>query len=148
MRISSFFHRALAVCLLLCALTSLFACKNTEELQIDAGEPSLDEESYTGIGEGEKSFLFTVVDLEGKTQIFLVSTNAETVGEALTENGIIEGEDGPYGLYVKKVCGIEADYEKHGKYWAFYVNGEYAMSGVDTTKIDTEKTASYAFKAE
>ena len=48
---------------------------------------------------------------------------------------LIEGEEGPFGLYVKKVNGVEADFDKDGTYWAFYINGEYAMSGVDTTKI-------------
>ena len=31
-------------------------------------------------------------------------------------------------------------------YWAFYVDGEYAMSGVDTTIIEEGKA--YAFKVE
>ena len=57
------------------------------------------------------------------------------------EHGLIEGEDGAYGLYVKKVNGILADYNVDASYWTFYINGEYAMSGVDTTNIDT--SASY-----
>ena len=69
-----------------------------------------------------------------------------TVGDALLDLGLIEGDEGDFGLYVKKVCGIEAVYEKDKTYWAFYVNGEYAMSGVDTT--DVEAGAEYAFKVE
>ena len=38
------------------------------------------------------------------------------------------------------------DYETDKMYWVFYVNGEYAMTGVDTTPI-TEGTA-YLLKAE
>ena len=49
--------------------------------------------------------------------------------------GLIEGEEGPYGLYVKVVNGIRADYDKDKVYWAFYINGDYAMSGVDVTEI-------------
>ena len=73
--------------------------------------------------------------------IFTIKTDKETVGEALMEHGLIEGEDGAYGLYVKKVNGILADYDVDASYWSFYINGEYAMSGVDTTNIDT--SASY-----
>jgi len=29
-----------------------------------------------------------------------------------------------------------ADYDVDQTYWAFYINGEYAVSGVDTTDID------------
>ena len=57
-----------------------------------------------------------------------------------------EGEDGQYGLYVKTVNGITADYDVDGTYWAFYINGEYAMSGVDVTDIAAGST--YAFKVE
>ena len=49
-------------------------------------------------------------------------------------------------MYVKTVDGILADYETTGTYWAFYINGEYAMSGVDTTAI--EAGASYEMKVE
>ncbi|MBQ2119193.1 MAG: DUF4430 domain-containing protein, partial [Clostridia bacterium] len=41
-----------------------------------------------------------------------------------------------YGLYVKKVNGITADYDTDKAYWAFYLNGEYASTGVDSTDID------------
>ena len=66
--------------------------------------------------------------------------------DALLEEGLIEGEDGAYGLYVKKVNGILADYEVNQTYWAFYINGEYAMSGVDAT--DIVEGATYSFKVE
>ena len=66
--------------------------------------------------------------------------------EALLAEGLIEGENGAYGLYVKKVNGIVADYDIDKTYWAFYINGEYAMSGVDTTEI--VEGATYSFKVE
>ena len=59
---------------------------------------------------------------------------------------MIEGEDGPYGLYVKTVNGITADYDKDGLYWAFYVDDAYAISGVDKTAI--AEGGHYAFKGE
>lgn len=98
------------------------------------------------IGEGEQSFVFKVTDLDGEITSFLVSTDNTVVGEALLDLGLINGEDSEYGLYVKVVNGTELDYETHGKYWAFYVNGEYAMTGVDST--DIENGATYEFKAE
>ena len=75
---------------------------------------------------------------------FEIHTDKKTVGEALLEVKLIEGEDGPYGLYVKKVNGITADYDVDQTYWAFYINGEVAMTGVDVT--DVEGGATYSFK--
>ena len=94
-------------------------------------------------GEGKTAFNFEVTDLNGKTTKFLVKTDKTIVGDALQELDLITGDPGPYGLYVKSVNGITADYDKDGSYWAFYTNGEYALKGVDQTEIDT--TATYAF---
>ena len=95
---------------------------------------------------GEKSFLFTVADTDGSETVFKISTDKILVGEALQELGLIAGEQGPYGLYVKTVNGIAYDYDTDGKYWAFYINGEYAPTGVDVTEI--EENATYSFRAE
>ena len=98
------------------------------------------------VGSGDKSFTFIVVDGEGEEETFEVKSDAQTVGDALIDEGLIEGEEGQYGLYVKIVNGITADYDKDGTYWAFYVGGEYAMTGVDMTDIEDGQT--YAFKVE
>ena len=125
----------------------------TETAEIlGATEKVLNEESkavekeVTVLGEGETKFLFTVVDKDGAETAFEIHTDKEIVGEALLELELIEGEEGDFGLFVKAVNGIVADYEVDKTYWAFYVNGEYAMSGVDMTTI--EEAASYMFKVE
>ena len=64
-------------------------------------------------------FTFTVVDKEGSETQFEIHTEKETVGEALVELGLIAGEESEYGLYVKTVNGITADYDKDGVYWRF-----------------------------
>ncbi len=104
------------------------------------------QEDATVLGEGDTSFTFTVIGTDGNEVAFLINTDKETVGEALLELELIDGENGDYGLYVKTVNGITLDFDKDGKYWAFYANGEYAMSGVDTTEI--KDGATYSFKAE
>ena len=100
----------------------------------------------TVLGEGETKFTLTVVDKEGNETLFEIHTEKETVGDALLELNLIEGEDGAYGLYVKTVNGITADYDADQTYWAFYINGEYASTGVDTTKITAGD--SYSFQVE
>ena len=102
----------------------------------ETGGSGADTQSEGGVvGEGAKVFDFTVVDTEGKATKFEVHTDKATVGEALEELGIIAGEEGDYGLYVKTVNGITLDFDKDGKYWAFYINDEYGMEGVDLTPI-------------
>ena len=46
----------------------------------------------------------------------------------------------------KTFNGMTADYDKDGVYWAFYIDGEYAMTGVDATNITDG--AQYAFRME
>ena len=98
------------------------------------------------VGEGSTQFDLTVTDQDGGETQFEVHTDKATVGEALQELGLIDGDDSEYGLYVKTVNGIAADFDTDGVYWAFYVNGEYAQEGVDSTEI--KEGDIYAFKVE
>ncbi len=88
----------------------------------------------TELGTGEKT-LYVEVGAEGQAIEFTIHTDKKTVGEALSEHKLIEGEKGPYGLYVKKVNSMEADYDKTKTYWAFTKNGESMMTGVDLTEF-------------
>ena len=103
-----------------------------------------DPNAPTVKGEGATVFYFNVVDKDGKETKFEIHTDKTTVGEALLELGLIEGDMGDYGLYVKKVNGITAEYEVDGTYWAFYIGDDYGMTGVDMT--DIQPGATYAFK--
>ena len=130
------------------ALTSI-GCQDTNPSETPQGSVetttgSIETVAPTVMGEGNTLFYFSVVDGEGNTTHFEIHTDETTVGAALLALNLIEGEDGAYGLYVKKVNGIRADYDKDGTYWAFYENGDYALSGVDTTTVTAG--ASYAFK--
>ena len=119
---------------------SMIGCGSKEEAQEPVGENNSPVEI---VGEGATVFQFSVVDLEENETKFEIHTDETTVGAALLSLGLIEGEDGPYGLYVMKVNGIEAIYEEDGSYWAFYENGEYGMTGVDLTDIDP--SVAYSF---
>lgn len=98
------------------------------------------------IGEGATAFTFEITHMDGSQKVYAVKTDAETVGEALVALGLIAGEDGAYGLYVKTVDGETVDYDTHQKYWAFYENGAMAMNGVDKTNVVAG--AVYAFRVE
>ena len=98
------------------------------------------------LGDGSVKVTVIVVDADGNETDFVINTDKETVGDALLEQNLIEGEEGDYGLYVTTVNGITADYDTDHTYWAFYVNGEYASTGVDSTPVNEGDT--YEFKVE
>ena len=98
------------------------------------------------IGEGKNSFTLEIIDENGKKVTATINCDDTVVGDALQAYGIITGEEAEYGLYIKSVNGITADYEEDGTYWSFYVNGEYAVTGVDMT--DIENGATYTLAVE
>ena len=75
------------------------------------------------------------VKVEEQSVTFTINTDKTMLGDALLEHGLIAGEESQYGLYVKVVNGITADYDVNQSYWGFYKNGEYMMTGVDSTTI-------------
>lgn len=141
---------SLVICTVLIATVSLFitSCNNNKTNsnteKTETSNVSIPESNV--LGEGETKFVLTVSDKEGNEEQFEIHTNKTTVGEALLDLGFISGDSDQFGLYVKTVNGITADYDKDGVYWAFYINGEYATSGVDATNITEGET--YSFKVE
>ena len=107
---------------------------------------TVDQSAEIGDDGYEMSFVFEVVDKEGKTTQATIHTHGGYVGEVLQELGYLEGEEGPYGLYIKDVNGITADYDKDGTYWALYINDEYSMTGVD--QIEIKNGYVYSFRIE
>lgn len=75
------------------------------------------------------------VKIEDRSVTFTLNTDKTTLGAALLEHNLIAGEESEYGLYVKVVNGITADYDIDQSYWAFYKNGEMMLTGVDGTVI-------------
>jgi len=150
MKRQNFINKLLSVitCLVLIAAIALTmtACGNKTANSSEKEDSQTLTESVQTLGEGATEFNLTVSDKEGKETVFTVKTDKKTVGEALLDVKLIDGEKGDYGLYIKTVNGITADYDTDGTYWAFYIDGKYATSGVDTTEIT--KGASYALVIE
>ncbi len=118
-----------AIFITIAMIFSFGACVETKKEVITTTEPISVEP------EDGNTFTFEVVDGNGnKTQESII-TDIKMLGDALQSLGYINGEQGPYGLYVKEVNGITADYDTDGTYWAFYINGEMSMKGVDQTEI-------------
>ena len=134
------------LCMVLIAAMALITTGCNDNTSQEAAQTTSVSTETQVLGEGETMFNVTVVDQDGAETAFEIHTDKEIVGEALQECGLVEGEEGPYGLFVKKVNGITADYDVDKTYWAFYINGEYAMTGVDATTITEGDT--YSLKVE
>ncbi|MBE6982665.1 MAG: DUF4430 domain-containing protein [Ruminococcaceae bacterium] len=125
--------KTISLILAVFCIVAIFAgCRNNEPVYVD-GTVRFTED--TTLGSGSKTITVTVKDNEGKEVKFTIKTDAKTVGEALLENKVIAGEDGQYGMYIKVVNGLRADYDKDHAYWSFIANGEVSMTGVDTTDL-------------
>ena len=98
------------------------------------------------VGSGAVTFPLEITDKDGAPIHCTVKTDKETVGAALIDLGIISGEQGPFGLYIKTVNGHTYDYDRDGCYWAFYIDDAYAPAGVDMTEIRAGE--SYALRVE
>lgn len=136
---------SMLVCVLLAAALALGT------LGCTAAEPSTEPtaavmENGATLGTGATAFTFTVVDPDGKETTVTIKTDKTTVGDALTELGLVSGTESEYGLMVDTINGITLDYNTDGMYWAFYIDGEYAMTGVDST--DVAAGSVYTFQAE
>ena len=88
----------------------------------------------TTLGTGENTLIVTV-EANEKSVDFKIKTDKTVVGDALKEHNLIDGEEGAYGLYVKVVNGIEADYNKDKSYWAFNKDGDSMQTGVDQAEF-------------
>ncbi|MBQ3075051.1 MAG: DUF4430 domain-containing protein [Clostridia bacterium] len=85
-------------------------------------------------GDGAKTVKVTV-KAEESSVTFTIKTDKDNLADALLEHKLVEGEDGAYGLYIKKVNGILADYDVDQTYWSFQIDGEAQMTGVSDAKI-------------
>lgn len=130
--------KILSILLVLAVLLSFAACsgkEGTEGITNTEVWVSAVHQEDTTLGEGKKTVNLTV-EARDKTVLFTIKTNAKTVGEALKEHNLIQGEESDFGLYIKHVNGIRADYALDGAFWAFCKDGEMLEKGVDQTPIE------------
>lgn len=94
------------------------------------------EEKKEDTGKGIKvTVTVEVTDKEGEKTKFVYETEKSTLREVLEENSLVKGDESEFGLYIKEVNGIRADYELDGAYWAMYKNGEYLTSSADDEEL-------------
>ena len=86
-----------------------------------------------------KHFTVTITHKDGTQKVLNCTSDAQMVGDYLQAEGLVKGEEGAYGLYIHEVDGERAVYEEDGAFWAFYVDGEQSLTGVDQTVLEEGK---------
>lgn len=153
--------RIIAIFAVLAIIFSLAACgakpdtsETTQPVEnpqttVQAAEPFTIESGISTFGNKDDykyAFYLEIVSRDGNTAKYGIYTKAEKLGEALKSMGIIDGEEGPYGLMIESVLGEEHIYETTGYCWMIYVNGEQSQVGIDSIEIKSGET--YCLKAE
>ncbi|HOA85381.1 MAG: DUF4430 domain-containing protein [Clostridiales bacterium] len=123
---------SLAAVLCLFLLLGMVAC-GKKETPSDLWENAIYTEDTT-LGSGAVTIVLRVEAGE-KSIDLAIKTDKTTLADALAEHNLVGGEQSTYGLMIKYVNGIRADFDLDGAYWALYKNGEYATTGADSTVI-------------
>ena len=89
----------------------------------------------TTLGTGEKTITVKVV-ADGQALTFTLKTDKENLEDALAEVKLIDGDIGAFGMYIKKVNGIVADYDTDKTYWAITKDGAETLGAKDTPVAD------------
>lgn len=118
--------KLLALLLALVLTLALAACGQKEENKTDdqTNDPAITDQ-----------------DNAADEKVTLPVADGAVIGQGAVAFTVeVQGADG------KTVNGETADYDTDGTYWGLYINGEYAMTGVDATTL--EAGATYAFRVE
>ena len=120
--------------LILIALLTLFSLVACADVDKTGAWETATYDRDTELGEGAKTVIVKVI-AEEQELTFTVHTDKDTLGDALLEHKLIDGEQSQFGMYIKKVNGIVADYDVDQTYWSFTKAGELMMVGVDSAEI-------------
>ena len=82
---------------------------------------------------GEKHITVEIVGKDDARTVE-IDTEEEYLGPALQNEGLIEGTESEFGLFVTTVDGYTAD-DSAQEWWCFTKGGESVNTGVDTTPI-------------
>jgi len=134
-------RRIIATLLVLFLLFTAAACGGTSP------GPAPPADAVQAIGQGATVFRFEVTDPEEAVTAWDVNTDETTVGAALLAVGLISGDESEWGLMVTTVNGITADWDANQAFWAFYIDGDFAMAGVDATDIEPGVTYAFVYTA-
>ncbi len=107
----------------LCALFLVFLVAGAAVLYwFNQGEPNA----------GTKTIVFELVDQDGVSEEFTITTQAEFLADALVEQGLVEYDES--GMYTT-IGGVTADWSDNEAWWNICKDGEALSVGMNTQVI-------------
>ena len=85
---------------------------------------------------GDKNITVVVVHKDGSENTFHYNTSEEFLAPVLVENGLVQGQEDQYGLYIHYADGERAVWELDGAWWGLYVGDEQSMVGASSQPIE------------
>ena len=84
---------------------------------------------------GTKEITVTVVHADQSSKDFVYQTDEAYLGAVIEAEGLVEGTDGDYGLFITSVDGETADDSKE-QWWCITKGGESVNTSADQTPIE------------
>ena len=81
---------------------------------------------------GDKTITVEVVHADESSREFTYQTSEEFLGPVLIEEGLAQGEESTYGLFITTVDGETAE---GNQWWCITQDGQRVETGADTTPI-------------
>ena len=85
--------------------------------------------------QGAKTITVTVVHKDGTEKVFTYQTDEEYLGPVLTSQGLVQGDNGEFGLMIHTVDGEKADWSVDQGWWQVLVGEQSATTGADSIVI-------------
>lgn len=95
--------------------------------------------------EGSKTITVEVVHKDESKKTFTCTTTEEFLAPVLVSEGIVEDNQGEFGLYILVADGETADYSVDSSYWALLKDGEATPAGASETPITDGDTFSLVY---
>ena len=131
-------HILQTVTLLLLVFAAVFALVGCADVDKTGAWETAVYDRDTELGEGAKTITVKVIADE-QSLTFTIHTDKENLEDALVEHALISGHAGAFGMYIKAVNGIIADYDTDKTYWKITKSGEETMGAKSTVIADGEQ---------
>ena len=86
---------------------------------------------------GAKEITVTVVHADQTSKEFVYQTDEGYLGAVLKEEGLVEGTEGAYGMFITSADGETADDSKQ-QWWCITKDGERVDTSADQTPVEDE----------
>lgn len=85
--------------------------------------------------EGNKTITISIDHKVGEDKTLTIKTDADYLRGALEQEGLVEGTDSEFGLWITAIDGEKADEAKQ-QWWGYTKSGAFVETGVDQTPVE------------